>query len=402
VVTAIAPVAAALAHAHDNGVVHGDLSPGNIVFTEEGRPVLTDLGVARVLGETAAAEVTPAYVDPTVARGGAPGPASDVFGIAAAAFHALTGVAPWNAATPGDTLAVAADGLLPDLAELAPEAPAELLAVIGRGLAADPHDRGSAAAFALDLRHACRPEPVRLPVDGVPDAELGRTGRGPRTELTHQVPGRRPRPAPVVAEPAGRAARWHDSVRDRLAGLPLRRLTAVALALVALTAGGWALLGATGGDGSGVPRAEPVVAASSPLPPADPVTVQDWRGVVEELYRRRAEAFATASPELLADVYAAGTEMLAADTALARDLAGAGEVLRGFAPEVAEVTAAQRVEDRVTLDLVDSWAGYTVVSAADPAGPALRTAEGRPAASVHMVLIRAGDRWLIEGAERTG
>src|SRR4051812_13058998 len=100
VVTAIAPVAAALAHAHENGVVHGDLAPGNIVFTAEGRPVLTDLGVARVLGETAAGEVTPAYVDPTVARGGAPGPASDVFGVAAAAFHALTGIAPWNAATP--------------------------------------------------------------------------------------------------------------------------------------------------------------------------------------------------------------------------------------------------------------------------------------------------------------
>src|SRR4051794_32703049 len=195
VVTAIAPVGAALAHAHNNGVVHGDLSPGNIVFTADGRPVLTDLGVARVLGETAAAEVTPAYVDPTVARGGAPGPASDVFGVAAAAFHALTGVAPWNAATPADTLRVAADGRLPDLSELAAGAPAELLAVIARGLAADPHDRGSAAAFALDLRHACRPEPVRLPVAGVPDEELARTGRGPRTELTHQVPGRHRRVA---------------------------------------------------------------------------------------------------------------------------------------------------------------------------------------------------------------
>src|SRR6185312_2589490 len=150
------------------GIVHGDLSPGNIVFTAEGRPVLTDLGVARVLGETASGEVTPAYVDPTVARGGAPGPASDVFGMAAAAFHALTGVAPWNAAGPAETLRVAADGLLPDLAELAPEAPDELLAVIARGLAVDPHERPSAAALALDLRHACRPEPVRLPHDGVP------------------------------------------------------------------------------------------------------------------------------------------------------------------------------------------------------------------------------------------
>ena len=54
VVTALAPVAAALACAHEQGVVHGDLSPGNVVFTAEGRPVLTDLGVARVLGEEAA------------------------------------------------------------------------------------------------------------------------------------------------------------------------------------------------------------------------------------------------------------------------------------------------------------------------------------------------------------
>ncbi|MGY1633601.1 serine/threonine-protein kinase, partial [Geodermatophilus sp. SYSU D01186] len=205
VVTAIAPVAAALAHAHERGVVHGDLSPGNVVFTAEGRPVLTDLGVARVLGESAAAEVTPAYVDPTVARGGAPGPASDVFGVAAAAFHALTGVAPWNAATPADTLRVAAEGQLPDLAELAPAAPAELVAVIARGLSQDPAERGSAAAFALDLRHACRPEPVRLAAPAADEDPAG-VGTGPRTELTHQVPGRHRRPpappAPVAPGPA--------------------------------------------------------------------------------------------------------------------------------------------------------------------------------------------------------
>src|SRR5215217_4545826 len=192
VVTTVAPVAAAVAHAHGQGVVHGDLSPGNVVFTDEGRPVLTDLGVARLLGQEAAVEVTPAYVDPTVARGGAVGPASDVFGLAAAAFHALTGVAPWNGATPGDVLAVAAAGLLPDLDELAPEAPAELRAVIARGLAGDPHLRGSAAAFALDLRHACRPEPVRLALGGPGTGPHGE-GALPSVELTHQVPGRRPR-----------------------------------------------------------------------------------------------------------------------------------------------------------------------------------------------------------------
>jgi hypothetical protein len=409
VVTAIAPVAAALAHAHGHGVVHGDLSPGNIVFTGEGRPVLTDLGVARVLGETAAGEVTPAYVDPTVARGGAPGPASDVFGVAAAAFHALTGVAPWNAATPGDTLSVAAEGLLPDLAELAQDAPPALIEVIGRGLAADPHDRGSAAAFALDLRHACRPEPVRLPMDGVPDAELGATGRGPRTELTHQVPGRRARPAPVIAERAGRRELWGAAVRGWSTNLATRRLAAVGLVVVALTGLGWVLLVSTGGGARDARAVAPVAAASpavaEPVPaeqPPDPGSVEDWGGVVEELYRRRAEAFAAASPELLDEVYVAGSALLAADTELARGLAAAGEVLRGFAPEVEEVTAAEPEGNRVRLDLVDRWPGYEVVPAARPEGAALRTGAGRGAAGVRMVLVRAGDGWLIESAERQG
>lgn len=404
VVTAIAPVAAALAHAHGNGVVHGDLSPGNIVFTAEGRPVLTDLGVARVLGETAAAEVTPAYVDPTVARGGAPGPASDVFGVAAAAFHALSGVAPWNAATPGDTLSVAADGLLPDLAELAPDAPPALIDVIGRGLAADPHDRGSAAAFALDLRHACRPEPVRLPVDGVPDAELGVTGRGPRTELTHQVPGRRPRPVPVVVGPPGRRERWRTTARDVVPAA--RRALVVGLAVTGVTLAGWVAVRSGGVDGGGPPAAmtsSPVPSLTAAMPEpvaAAPASDAEWRAVVAELYRSRAEAFATASPELLAGVYVSGSPLLAADTGLARDLAEAGEVLRGFDPVVQDVAVAERYGDRVRLDLVDSWAGYDVVPAARPGAQAVRTGPARPAAAVCMVLVRAGDGWLIESAQR--
>jgi hypothetical protein len=428
VVTAIAPVAAALAHAHGKGVIHGDLSPGNIVFTAEGRPVLTDLGVARVLGEAAAAEVTPPYVDPTVARGGASGPASDVFGVAAAAFHALTGIAPWNAATPADTLMVAADGQLPDLAELAPDAPPELIAVISRGLAADPHDRGSAAAFALDLRHACRPEPVRLPVDGVPDAELGRTGRGPRTELTHQVPGRRARPAPVLAPAPGRGERWR--VRAPEWGRSLAGKGAVLVGVLAvLLAVGW--LGVRwSGQGSGAPdddtgtvvaavgsdlpgRATP---ARGPEPPTEaapvddmrsaadrqevPDSVRGWRAVVTELYERRAAAFAAGSPDGLADVYTAGSPLRAADEEHARTLAEAGEVLRGFAPAVVAVTATGEEGDRVEMDLVDRWPGYDVVPAGSPDGPAVRTVPGRPEATVRMVLVRTGEGWRIESAQR--
>ncbi|MDB5733302.1 MAG: Serine/threonine protein kinase, partial [Variovorax sp.] len=284
VVTTVAPVAAALAQAHERGVVHGDLSPGNIVFTAEGRPVLTDLGTARLVGDVGRAEVTPAYVDPVVARGGAPGPASDVFGVAAAAFHALTGIAPWNAADPAGTLGVAARGEVPDLALLAPQAPAELVRVIARGLSLEPHLRGSAAAFALDLRHACPPEPVRLPVEGVPDGVLGETGRGPRTELTHQLGESRPRGAHAWPAAAGRWARWRAGlVRPGTGGaegrrlLPaeemrplLRGLTASAAALVLLAGAlaGAVWLGASwGGDDVGaVPAAETVRAPAVSAP----------------------------------------------------------------------------------------------------------------------------------------
>jgi hypothetical protein len=401
VVTAIAPVAAALAHAHGQAVVHGDLSPGNIVFTAEGRPVLTDLGVARVLGETAAGEVTPAYVDPTVARGGAPGPASDVFGIAAAAFHALTGIAPWNAATPADTLRVAAEGFIPDLAELAPEAPAELVDVILRGLAPDPHDRGSAGAFALDLRHACRPEPVRLPGDGVSDLDVA----GPRTELTHQVPGRRPRPAPVVVEPAGR----RETVLDWLAaarGVASRRVLIGVLAAVAVVLAGWGGVRALGLGPAEAGDQTVAVSSALPEPPAAPTELEapadteGWRAVVADLYARRAAAFADPGIADFGLVYTRSSPLRTADSEYAQDLAAAGEALRGFDPAVVSVDGVSATGDRAVVDLVDSWPAHEVVTAGD--GSVVRLASGRPETVVRLVLVRAPEGWRIEGGERIG
>ncbi|SNX94950.1 Serine/threonine protein kinase [Geodermatophilus sabuli] len=457
VVTAIAPVAAALAHAHDRGVVHGDLSPGNVVFTAEGRPVLTDLGVARVLGESAAAEVTPAYVDPTVARGGAPGPASDVFGAAAAAFHALTGVAPWNAATPAETLRIAAEGHLPDLVELAPGAPAELLAVISRGLSPEPSERGSAAAFALDLRHACRPEPVRLPAAGGVDDDPAATGHGPRTELTHQVPGRHRRP---TAEPApatrGPGARIDAAVRA-LRGASPRALVArigVAVTLVALMTGALWLRGPSeeqGGaaDGPVATGLEDQAATSSPTPgpaeqpaadPADPGAPTDpgpaevhppdvhppdvgppdvgppdvgppdgdspeaWTARLAELYQRRTTAFATGSAQLLDEVHTGSSPLLSTDRATVEAFVRAGESVRGFAPAVVRVAVVQggAATGRVTLDVVDTWPAYDVVATSAPDGPALRTVEDRGQVEVRMTLVQADGRWRIDSAQRTG
>jgi hypothetical protein len=131
-----------------------------------------------------------------------------------------------------------------------------------------------------------------------------------------------------------------------------------------------------------------------------PASLEEWRSVVDGLYRRRAEAFTTASPELLDGVHADGSALLAADTEFVAALSAAGEVLRGFAPTVERVTAAEVDGDRVRLDLVDSWPSYEVVSAVRPDGAAVRAGPGHAAAGVRMVLVRAGDSWLIESAER--
>jgi CDP-diglyceride synthetase len=77
---------------------------------------------------------------------------------------------------------------------------------------------------------------VRLPAPGVPAEDLALTGRGPRTELTHEVPGRRPRPAVAVVGAPARGRWWRrPSLPSGFAAAPAR--VAVAGLLVAVAAG---------------------------------------------------------------------------------------------------------------------------------------------------------------------
>jgi hypothetical protein len=343
------------------------------------------------------------------------GPASDVFGLAAAAFHALTGVAPWNGATPADVLAVAAAGELPDLDELAPEAPAELRAVIARGLAADPHERGGAAAFALDLRHACRPEPVRLAVG--PTGELQEAGAVPSVELTHQVPGRRPRPVPEIVLPARRRLPWPRGGRDRhdVGGHGRRsRGIAAAVVLAALLAGSAVWLLGRGGTPDAAAEQPPTEVAApsegSPAPTstdapasppadaahavADPDSPAAWRALLDGLYAARAEAYGSASTEALDAVYALDSPLRGADAAEISRLRSTGAEVEGFAPEVVEVRSASRSAQRAEVRLVDCWPAYTVLAR----DGGRRAVPARGERLVAMVLVRGDDGWRIDSA----
>jgi hypothetical protein len=153
-------LARGLQHVHVRGILHRDLKPSNVLFDERGTPKLVDFGIARIdqaerLTRTGAAVGTPSYMSPEQASGVREevGVRSDVYGLGAVLYHALTGKPPFAAATMLGTLAqVMKDAPVPPT-KLAVGIPAALEAVCLRALSKEPQARFASArdlAVALD------------------------------------------------------------------------------------------------------------------------------------------------------------------------------------------------------------------------------------------------------------
>lgn len=153
----ITQAAQALAFAHDNGVVHRDIKPGNIMVSSTGHTVITDFGIAKMedvnLTATGTIMGTPAYMSPEQVQGLPVDKRTDIFSLGTVLYWLLTGERPFAGST-FTTIAynVVHSNPRPPM-ELSPEVPVDIEPVITRCLAKAPVDRyASAHELAADLR----------------------------------------------------------------------------------------------------------------------------------------------------------------------------------------------------------------------------------------------------------
>ncbi len=154
-------ISLALAHAHARGVIHRDVKPHNVLLDDDGRPLVTDFGLARDLegeGLTSSGQPlgTPAYMAPEQAAGrpGEQGPATDVYAVGVVIYRALTGRTPFTDGV-DNPIALATRIIRDDPtppSELEPDIPDELEAIVLRCLRKRPDERwGSAEELASAL-----------------------------------------------------------------------------------------------------------------------------------------------------------------------------------------------------------------------------------------------------------
>lgn len=165
----VSTVARAVHHAHQRGILHRDLKPGNILLDESGEPLVTDFGLAKQLESVSSATIsgqimgTPGYMAPEQAKGGGKNltTAADVYALGAILYELLTGTPPHKGDSIMDTLKL--------VAEAEPTAPRQLDSSIDRDLETialkclekDPARRYvSTHDMANDLDRWLRGEPI--------------------------------------------------------------------------------------------------------------------------------------------------------------------------------------------------------------------------------------------------
>jgi serine/threonine protein kinase/Tfp pilus assembly protein PilF len=188
----IAKLARTIHYAHEHGILHRDIKPGNILLDAKGEPHLTDFGLARLL-ETKSTVThtmdvlgTPSYMAPEQASGlnEQLTSATDVYGLGAVFYQLLTGHPPFAGGTTYETIRLLLDTEPRQPRLWNPKIDRELSTICLKCLEKDPKRRySSALALAEDLEHWLKHEPIRAKRSGFSTRAWKLVRRNPSTAV---------------------------------------------------------------------------------------------------------------------------------------------------------------------------------------------------------------------------
>lgn len=164
-----AKLAMAMDHAHQAGVIHRDLKPGNVLFDDNGEPKITDFGLAKKVGEddshtrTVSVMGSIGYMSPEQASGHTreATPAVDIYALGAVLYRLLAGKTPFEGSSPVESLQLVVSGVPVPIRRLRPSCPRDLDTICLKCLEKSPANRYQTAAdLADDLHRFLRGEPI--------------------------------------------------------------------------------------------------------------------------------------------------------------------------------------------------------------------------------------------------